>query len=166
MLRRWARRYFRFAISLASAIRGRIPWNAAFRIGAPARGVRAAGAIEIREKFMLEAKLEKSFTVRMVVVGLFTCGLGALMMYHESRSYVHMLDEEGVTLRNGKRFAWKDLQVVRPRYTGVTGRAMLSYIYLDFTNGTAGVFYQMFSNGVDVVDFVRRMTKQPLPLTA
>jgi hypothetical protein len=86
-------------------------------------------------------------------------------MYLESRNYVHMLDEEGVTVRSGKRYAWKDLKRIRPRYTGYPGRAALSYIYLDFTNGTAGVFWQVFQNGAYVVDCVQRMTKQPLPFT-
>jgi hypothetical protein len=113
---------------------------------------------------VLEAKMGKFWVVRLIGLGLMTFGLGALHLYLESRSYVRLLDEDGVTVRSGKRYAWKDLKKVKARYRGYPGRASLAYVYLEFTNGTAGVFWQMFENGVYVLDFVQRMTKQPIPL--
>lgn len=113
---------------------------------------------------MIEAKLKRSFPARLIVLGLLSLGLGALLVYWISRSYVKQLDDSGVILRNGKRFFWRDLEEARPSYWVRHGSRRLNHVDLKFPTGTAGVYYQVFENGREVLDFVRRKTGQEIPL--
>ena len=115
---------------------------------------------------MIEAKLTGWFGLRLAVIGLFTFGLGALFIYWVSRSYVKALDDESVTVRSGTRYAWRELKKIKPVYWRRYGISSLNHVELHFPQGTAGVYYQMFDNGAEVLDFVRRKTGQPLPFRA
>jgi hypothetical protein len=110
---------------------------------------------------MLEAKLGASFRARVLFVGIMTCGLGALLLHWVSRGYVRTLSVEGITLRNGRTFAWKDLESLRAVYTR---RRHLNHVTLVFKSGAVGLFYQVFDNGDAVLDFVRQVTGNPLPV--
>ena len=112
---------------------------------------------------MIEAKIQRSFPVRLIVVGIFTFGLGALILYLTVRSYVKTLDDDAVTVRSGKRYAWGDLTKIKPVYVRRYGRTTLNHVDLMFSGGTAGVYYQMFENGAEVLGFVRKKTNQAIP---
>lgn len=114
---------------------------------------------------MIEAKLTGSWNLRLFFVGLFTFGLGALILHLVSRRYVKTLDQDAVTLRNGRRFEWRDLQKVHAQYWRRYGKSWLNHVDLKFPGGTAGVFFRMYANGGEVLDFVRKKTNQPLPLS-
>lgn len=105
-----------------------------------------------------------SFWIRLAVVGFFTLGVGAVVLFFVSQGYVAKLDATGVTTRAGKHFPWSELREVRPRYV-VRGRAILNDVTLVFASGSAGVFHQVLENGAEVLDFVRRQTGQALPVT-
>jgi hypothetical protein len=110
---------------------------------------------------MLEARLGAGFRSRVLFVGLMTCGIGALLLHWVSRSYVQFIGVEGITLRNGKKFAWSELDSVRPVYTR---RRNLNHVTLVFRSGAVGLFHQVFENSDEVLDVVRQVTATPLPL--
>jgi hypothetical protein len=109
---------------------------------------------------MIEARLASNFRFQLWFVGLMTCGIGALLMNHVAKAYVQRLNVEGIVLRNGKSFNWGDLQKACPVYTK---RRQLNHVDLVFENGKVGLYFRSFDNGGEVLDFVRRMTGDPLP---
>ena len=113
---------------------------------------------------MLEAKLVRSFRTRLILIGLLSCGIGSLVLYLISRGYVRTLDDQTVTTRGGKVFSWSDLKTVSPVYVQRHGNRRLNHVDLIFSNGKAGVFYQMFENGAEVLHFVRTKTGQNFSL--
>ena len=114
---------------------------------------------------MIKARLVKSWNLRLVVVGLLSGGLLALVMYLKSRRFPRTLDSEGVTLRNGRRLAWADLEMVKPVYVRSIGSpGILSHLVLRFGADDAGVYPRLLENGGEVLALIRGITKQALPI--
>ncbi len=57
----------------------------------------------------LTVKTSTLFTMTAVIGGLMTCGLVGVMLWVVSRSMPRTMDGLGLRLRNGRRYAWKDL---------------------------------------------------------
>jgi hypothetical protein len=114
---------------------------------------------------MIQAKLTRTFYVRLVALAIFTLGIGTLVLLIVSRGYVETLDDEGVTSRGGKRLVWSDLTAVRPRYVRRPGgRAYLNDVTLTFGAGSVSVFPAVLDNGPEVLEWLRRRTGQPIPV--
>lgn len=111
---------------------------------------------------MVEAQLGSNFRFQLWFVGIMTCGIGALLMKQVAKSHVQHLNVEGIVLRNGKTFGWADLKNVRPVYTK---RRVLNHVDLVFEGGKVGLFFRVFDNGAEILDFVRQVTGDPLPVT-
>lgn len=111
----------------------------------------------------LQARLAASFYVRLAILAPFTLGIGSLVIWWISRSYVASLDDQGVTSRAHQRFAWSELKAVRPRYVRRGTRSYLNDVGLVFTNGSVSVFPAVLQNGGEVLDWLRRRTNQPIP---
>jgi hypothetical protein len=69
------------------------------------------------------------------------------------RSWVARFDEHGVTLRNGRTFAWPDFERVVPRKMRPRSYGINHYD-LVFRTGKARVFHQMATNRAQVVSIV------------
>jgi hypothetical protein len=82
---------------------------------------------------VVKVHLSIGFWIIATLVALGTFGVMAIFFFWITRSWVASLDDEGLTLRNGKRFLWKDLIMVRAvtvRHTSgirLTGRVELSF---------------------------------------
>ena len=79
----------------------------------------------------------------MLAVGAMV-GCGPIVLLIARRYWVQRFDEQGVVLRNGRRFLWKDFQKIEPRYA--TRYKVLNNYDLYFTTGTAGVYHRMAEN--------------------
>jgi len=96
----------------------------------------------------LEVQVKRSYYLRVLVIGLFTLGLGALAMLAEQQRWVRTFEREGVTRRDGQRFRWQDLQAKNAVYVR---QGPLSHYELVFTGGKALVFPRMLENEQDVL---------------
>lgn len=81
----------------------------------------------------MQIELNASFKMILWLVGLFTCGVGALGLWLTARSRPRIMDDEGITLRNRKRVLWRDctraIQVTAVADGGgrISGRAELEF---------------------------------------
>lgn len=81
----------------------------------------------------MQIELSSGFKMTLWLVGLMTCGIGALGLWLTTRSWPQLMDDEGITLRNGKRVAWRDCtKVVRVTAVAegggrISGRAELEF---------------------------------------
>jgi hypothetical protein len=75
-----------------------------------------------------------------------------------------MVDEEGVTRGDGRRFLWKDLQKVQEvNWIYQNGRqGSLNHVDLLFTQGKARILYQFLENGWEAIQLARKKA-QPKP---
>jgi hypothetical protein len=96
-----------------------------------------------------------------VFVGLLTCGIGALVLWVSSRSFVKRLEPSGITLRSGKTFAWSDLKKLQPVYHARM-RGMMR-VNMTFANGRLSLYCNSYENWQDVLNFIRGVTRQALP---
>ncbi len=71
-------------------------------------------------------------------------GSGPLILLVARRFWVQRFDAQGVVLRNGRRFLWKDFQRCQKRLFQ-RYRTVNNY-ELVFTTGTAGVYHRMAEN--------------------
>jgi hypothetical protein len=95
---------------------------------------------------------QRETAIYMLLLGAFMMGAPLFMLWARTR-WVARMDEHGVTLRNGKTFAWKDYQ----RIEAVKNRKlrMINHYELVFTTGRAGVFHLMAENYGEVMEIVR-----------
>lgn len=97
----------------------------------------------------IEIEVKRSYYTRMIVIGIFTLGIGALLMYMEYRRWGRIFDSVGVTRQDGKRFLWSDLQekmFVHMRGGGYKKRGPLNHLELVFKDGKVLVFPLMLEN--------------------
>lgn len=59
----------------------------------------------------LDVEVSPLFWVTLGAGGLMTCGLVAVAMFILSRRFPRRLDGDGITLRDGRRFVWRDLRL-------------------------------------------------------
>jgi hypothetical protein len=105
----------------------------------------------------LEARVNQSYYVRVAIIGLFTLGLGALLMLFQHRRWAKIFDDAGVTRRDGQQFRWADLKTikfVRVRRATTVGEGPLNHIELIFNDGKALIFPLMLENRSEVMSFI------------
>ncbi|MCL4275328.1 MAG: hypothetical protein KJZ77_15765 [Anaerolineales bacterium] len=110
----------------------------------------------------LELEVKSSYTLRVLFIGLFTLGLGALAMLLEQRMWARTFTHEGVTRRDGKQFRWADLlekNAVYIRQRGA-GQGSLNNYELVFKDGKALVFHRMLENEGEVMRFLETVSAQ------
>ena len=106
----------------------------------------------------IEVQVKRSYYMRVIFIGLFSAGIGALIMYLEYRRWAKTFDGTGVTRQDGKQFHWTDLKEkrlihMRSRY-GKKGP--LNHVELVFSDGKALVFYLMLENGPQIMTFLEK----------
>jgi hypothetical protein len=112
----------------------------------------------------MEVKLARGHYVWMFFFGLISFGILAIVMYWRDRSSLKTLDDDGLTLRNGRRYAWTDLKSLKAVYMAEYGEADLRHLELAFPAETVLVFPDNVQEPQTVVDFVAKKAKQLLPI--
>ena len=105
----------------------------------------------------IEARVKRSYYVRVAIIGLFSLGLGALLMLFQYRLWAKSFDQDCVIRRDGHQFWWADLKNIK--FVHMRGRAMvgegpLNHIELIFNHGKALVFPLMLENRDEVMSFI------------
>lgn len=98
----------------------------------------------------------------MLGIAVFLCSVPAIMLWARTR-WVSCLDEQGVTLRNGRRFLWRDyerIEVVRHQKLRMTNNYNLV-----FKTGTVGIYHLMAENYGEVMEVVRQLESGTNPFT-
>ena len=115
----------------------------------------------------IEIEVKRSYYTRVILIGIFTLGIGALLMYMEYRQWGQTFDSVGVTRKDGKRFLWADLQkkifVHFRRYAG--GKmGPLNHVELEFKDGKAKVFPLMLENSQQVLAYIEKFQAEELAI--
>jgi len=101
----------------------------------------------------------------MVAFGLLpgSLWLGFSVWYY--RRGPSVLDLTGVTRRDGKRFAWKEIEEARKVYARYPwgARAGVNHVDLIFKTGRVQVFPLVLENGVEVMEFLEQNAKKEQP---
>lgn len=104
----------------------------------------------------LNINISGTYKTIMWVSGICTCGVGAYFMWLSSRSWPKVIDEEGMTLQNGKRVLWKEM-TDRRSVTVVdsyTGRRITGRLELIFGKTTVRIVPQSIVEGSAAIDFI------------
>ena len=104
----------------------------------------------------IEIKVKRSYYIRMIFIGIFTLGIGALLLYMEYRRWGRIFDSVGVTRQDGKCFLWADLQekiVVHMRGVGYGKRGPLNHVELVFKDGKVLIFPLMLENAKEIMAY-------------
>lgn len=127
---------------------------------------------------MIEARTGKSYWRRVAllwgmfgILGLITCAMArkpalgifgillmlapAWLLVRRRFTWVHHLDDTGVTLRSGKHFAWSDLKKVVDVQAVRGGAKGHSHYELVFDRGRALVFDRVLENAEEVLAHIR-----------
>lgn len=107
----------------------------------------------------IEARVKQSYYVRVAIIGLFTLGLGALLMLFQQRRWAKIFDDTGVTRRDGQQFRWtelKNIKFVHLRRATTVGQGPLNHVELIFNDGKALIFPLMLENRGEVMGFIGR----------
>jgi len=107
----------------------------------------------------IEIEVKRSYYIRVIFIGIFTLGIGALLMYVEHRQWGQTFDSVGVTRKDGKRFLWSDLHkkifIHFRRYTnGKLGP--LNHMELEFKDGKVKVFPIMLENAPEILAYLEK----------
>jgi hypothetical protein len=82
------------------------------------------------------------------------------MLWRRRATWVARLDDEGVTLRNGRRLSWSELEQVTDVHARRGAAEWHSHFELRFKRGRARVFDRMLANGDEVVGAIRAREKR------
>lgn len=104
----------------------------------------------------IELQVKRSYYMRVLFIGLFSFGLGALAMLLEHRYWAKTFDRDGVTRRDGKRFRWADLQAKNAIHRRLQNGRLggLNNYELVFKAGKVLVFHQMLENEQEVIRYL------------
>ena len=105
----------------------------------------------------LEARVKQSYYVRVAIVGLFTLGLGALLMLLQQRRWAKIFDDTGVTRCDRRQFRWTDLKnikFVHVRRATTVGQGPLNHVELIFNDGKALIFPLVLENRNEVMSLI------------
>lgn len=82
---------------------------------------------------MLHIDIHPGFKTILWIVGLVTCGVGAIGMWWQTRSWPQLMDDDGIVLRNGSRVHWRDCsRIVRVTAVSETGGRVSGRVDLEF----------------------------------
>jgi hypothetical protein len=90
------------------------------------------------------------------MIGISVFLLGAPFLFVLARRFwVQFFDEQGVVLRNGRRFLWSDFVKCEPRLN--TKLRIVNNYDLVFKTGTAGVYHLMAENYGEVMSAIQAL---------
>jgi hypothetical protein len=97
--------------------------------------------------------------VALVVYSIFSLGLGLIRFLIGSGARPRRVDQQGVTLRNGTRFAWSELKKIQ----GVLvvdrrGFPRGGHWQLDFAGGSVLIDPSRYSSGYEALQLIKRVT--------
>jgi len=104
----------------------------------------------------VEIEVKRSYYNRMIIIGIFTLGIGALLLYMEYRRWGRIFDSVGVTRQDGKRFLWADLHqkvFIHMRGGRSAKRGPLNHVELVFKEGKVLIFPLMLENAREVMAY-------------
>ncbi len=133
---------------------------------------------------LIEARVKKSYYVRVAIIGVFaflpslvllfqlpgwTKILGLIflsppfIMLFLQRRWAKVFDDWGVTRRDGRQFRWSDLKEIKyVRVRSRSGQSYLNHIEVIFEGGKAMVFHLMLENAHEVMSLLERFqSKRP-----
>jgi len=115
----------------------------------------------------IEIKVKRSYYIRLILIALFSLGIGAILMLMEYRRWGRTIDGTGVTRQDGGQLFWADLQkkLYVHRAPPGTREGPLNHVELLFSDGKALVFPQMLENEEEVMTFVENLSTQKESLT-
>lgn len=115
----------------------------------------------------IEIKVKRSYYIRLILIALFSLGIGAILMLIEYRRWGRTFDGTGVTRQDGNQLFWADLQkkVFIHRALPGSSNGPLNHIELVFSDGKALVFPLMLENAEEVMTFVENLSTQKESLT-
>jgi hypothetical protein len=103
----------------------------------------------------LDVELGPNFKFVTILVGVCTCGVGALAMWFTARSWPRQLTQEGITTRAGKTVRWADLdQQTRVTAVDHLGRRMAGRLDLSFGKTTVRIVPDSLVQGPQVMAFL------------
>ncbi len=106
----------------------------------------------------MEIHLSKSYKFILWLVGICTLGVGALLMWLSTRTWPGVIDQEGITLRNGKRVEWKQLSdVQRVTVVDSLGRRVTGRLELVFGKTKVKIVPQSLAEGQAALDYVSQI---------
>ena len=106
----------------------------------------------------LDVHLSRSYKSLLWLVGVFTLGIGALAMWLAARSWPRVIDQEGITLRSGRRLKWSELsEVRRVRAVDSYGRRVTGSLELIFGKAKAKIVPQSLAEGREVLAYLSRL---------
>ncbi|MEQ9321410.1 MAG: hypothetical protein RIF41_19760 [Polyangiaceae bacterium] len=95
-----------------------------------------------------EVELAPTFWVVAIIGGVFTFGLLVPFLWWYAQRYPKVIDPEGVTLRDGRRFSWTELESVNRvsvRQSGI--QTVTDALHLQFPGLLIGYNPALFVNG-------------------
>jgi hypothetical protein len=102
-------------------------------------------------------ELSSGFKMTLWLIGLFTCGVGALGLWLTARSWPRIMDDEGITLRNGKRVLWRDCtRVVQVSAVAEGGGRISGRAELEFGAVKVPLVPQSVAQGQAMLDYASR----------
>jgi hypothetical protein len=115
----------------------------------------------------IEIKVRRSYYIRLILIAMFTLGIGAILLFMEYRRWGRTFDGTGVTRQDGEQFFWTDLQkkVFIHRALPGSSHGPLNHIELVFSDGKALVFPQMLENAEEIMTLVERLSAKKENLT-
>ncbi|MEQ8187423.1 MAG: hypothetical protein ABRQ39_05570 [Candidatus Eremiobacterota bacterium] len=103
----------------------------------------------------IDVHLSGSFISIMIIGGLCSFGVAAIVMWFSSACWPAVVDEEGITLRNKKRVSWNELTAIQPvRVVSPSGRRITGRLDLMFGKIAVKIVPQSIKEGQEVMDFI------------
>ncbi len=90
-----------------------------------------------------------------IAFGLFTAGVWPVIAYRERRRGARLIDADGVTRRDGKRFPWGDLSMVRREYARSPSGG-LKHVTVTFLHGEVRIYPMTLENARETLDAIDR----------
>lgn len=109
----------------------------------------------------LKIDINPGFKMVLWMVGLFTLGVGALGMWWQTRSWPALMDDDGITLRNGRRVRWTDCtKVIRVTAVNEHGGRISGRADLLFGKTRVRLVPQSLMQGQAVLDLASQKLQQ------
>jgi hypothetical protein len=106
--------------------------------------------------FFHPSQESERFTMGFAMLGVgLMVALGPIFPLVARRWWVHRFDAQGVVLRSGRRFYWKDFQKIEPRI--MQRWKTVNNYDLVFTTGTAGIYHLMAENSDELWEIIREL---------
>ena len=101
----------------------------------------------------------------MGIFGLLMMAAPAFLLYRRRVTWAARFDGEGVTLMNGKRLPWSELEKVVDVHVVRGGAKWHNHYELVFRSGQARVFDRMLANADEVLGLLKALERGENPFT-